>query len=122
MSKMEQTESDIKTVLQDYHKIGSDARCEESRIDALNCEIKALEDRARGSVSVELDRHIMRNLLDYQSTLIARASSRTELLAALHEDLLLLFIRRKQLRGSGIDLLKSVWLLRNSFYCDEKKK
>ena len=121
MSKMEQTESDIKTVLQDYQKIDADARCEEARIDALNSEIKALDDRVRGSVSLELERHRMRNLVDYQSTLIARAASRTELLAALHEDLLLLFIRRKQLRGSGMDLLMSVWLLRNCVDCKEKK-
>ncbi|KAL6313775.1 hypothetical protein AAG906_010194 [Vitis piasezkii] len=113
---MEQTESDIKRVLQDYQKIGSGARCEEARIEVLNREIKVLEDRVRGSGSVELERHRMRNLLDYQSTLIARAASRTELLAALHEDLLLLFIRRKQLRGfdgaegSGVDAAPNVSL------------
>ncbi|XP_059591303.1 uncharacterized protein LOC100854735 isoform X7 [Vitis vinifera] len=113
---MEQTESDIKRVLQDYQKIGSGARCEEARIEVLNREIKVLEDRVRGSGSVELERHRMRNLLDYQSTLIARAVSRTELLAALYEDLLLLFIRRKQLRGfdgaegSGVDAAPNVSL------------
>ncbi|XP_034679034.1 uncharacterized protein LOC117909206 isoform X10 [Vitis riparia] len=113
---MEQTESDIKRVLQDYQKIGSGARCEEARIEVLNREIKVLEDRVRGSGSVEWERHRMRNLLDYQSTLIARAASRTELLAALHEDLLLLFIRRKQLRGfdgaegSGVDAVPNVSL------------
>ncbi|KAJ9672496.1 hypothetical protein PVL29_025920 [Vitis rotundifolia] len=113
---MEQTESDIKRVLQDYQKIGSGARCEEARIEVLNREIKVLEDRVRGSGSVEVERHRMRNLLDYQSTLIARAASRTELLAALHEDLLLLFIRRKQLRGSdgaegsGVDAAPNVSL------------
>ena len=119
---MEQTESDIKRVLQDYQKIGSGARCEEARIEVLNREIKVLEDRVRGSGSVELERHRMRNLLDYQSTLIARAASRTELLAALHEDLLLLFIRRKQLRGFGMGLLKSVWLLKNFVNSEEKKR
>ncbi|RVX14652.1 hypothetical protein CK203_012101 [Vitis vinifera] len=119
---MEQTESDIKRVLQDYQKIGSGARCEEARIEVLNREIKVLEDRVRGSGSVELERHRMRNLLDYQSTLIARAASRTELLAALHEDLLLLFIRRKQLRGFGMGLLKSVWLLKNIVNSEEKKR
>ncbi|KAJ9670495.1 hypothetical protein PVL29_026803 [Vitis rotundifolia] len=83
---MEQTESDIKRVLQDYQKIGSSARCE--------------EDQVRGSGSVELERHRMQNLLDYQSTLIARAASRTE----------------KQLRGSdgaegsGVDAAPNVSL------------
>ncbi|KAJ9703288.1 hypothetical protein PVL29_004901 [Vitis rotundifolia] len=62
---MEQTKSNIKRVLQDYQKIGSGAHCEEARI----------EDWVQGSSSMELEHHRMQNLLDYQSTLIAKAAS-----------------------------------------------
>ncbi|KAL5972324.1 hypothetical protein ACLOJK_041577 [Asimina triloba] len=117
---MDQIESSIRRVLQDHHKISSSVRSEEAKIDALNKEVKELEDRIRdaasGDGSPELERQRMRNLLTYQSTLIARAASRTELLRALHEDLLALFLRRKQLRQcdgssrSGVDVVPNVSL------------
>nr|XP_019707610.1 uncharacterized protein LOC105049917 isoform X1 [Elaeis guineensis] len=108
---MEQIEAEIRRVLQDHYKFSSTVRTEEDKIDALGKEIKVLEDRIRTSEAGDLERQRMRNLLSYQSTLIERASSRTELLRALHEDLLLLFIRRKQLRqtgGSGADIILDV--------------
>ncbi|XP_017702421.3 uncharacterized protein LOC103724312 isoform X2 [Phoenix dactylifera] len=110
---MEQIESEIRRVLQDHYKFSSTVRTEEDKIDALGKEIKALEDRIRTSEAGDLERQRMQNLLSYQSTLIERASSRTELLRALHEDLLLLFIRRKQLRqtgDSGADIIPNVSL------------
>ncbi|XP_058113035.1 uncharacterized protein LOC131256044 isoform X2 [Magnolia sinica] len=118
---MDQIESSILRVLQDHHKISSSLRSEETKIDGLNKEIKILEDRIRaplssGDDSGELERQRMQNLLTYQSTLIARAASRTKLLRALHEDLLVLFLRRKQLRqidgtgGSGVDVVRNVSL------------
>ncbi|KAF8409811.1 hypothetical protein HHK36_005890 [Tetracentron sinense] len=97
---MEHIESEIRRVLQDHQKISSNIRCEEAKIDELNKEMRRLEDRIRASESSESERERMQNLLSYQSTLIVRASSRTELLRVLHEDLVILFIRRKQLRQS----------------------
>ncbi|KAL4185910.1 hypothetical protein AMTRI_Chr10g233200 [Amborella trichopoda] len=113
---MEQVETDINRVLQDHHKISSNVRSEEAKIDRLSREIKDLEERVRIGESSELDRQRMHNLLNYQSTLIMRASSRTQLLRALHEDLLVLFTRRKQLRqtdttgGSSVDAMPNVSL------------
>ncbi|XP_077214648.1 uncharacterized protein LOC143849496 isoform X2 [Tasmannia lanceolata] len=113
---MDQIESEIRRVLQDYHKISSNVRSEEAKIDVLNKEIKVLEDRIGVSESGDLEQQRMQNLLSYQSTLISRASSRTELLRALHQDLLFLFIRRKHLRqpdgtgGSGADVLPNASL------------
>lgn len=110
---MEQIESEIRRVLQDHYRFSSTVRAEEAKIDALSKEIKALEDRIRASEAGDLERQRMQNLVSYQSTLIDRASSRTELLRALHEDLLLLFTRRKQLRqtgGSGADIILNVSL------------
>ncbi|KAK1274549.1 hypothetical protein QJS04_geneDACA007862 [Acorus gramineus] len=118
---MEQLESEIKKVLSDHHSISSSIRAEEAKIDALNAEIKLLDDRTRLSASdvtdaAALEGQRMRNLVGYQSTLVARAASRTELLRAIHEDLLLLFLRRKQLRqadsagGSGMDMVANVSL------------
>ncbi|XP_068638999.1 uncharacterized protein [Aristolochia californica] len=113
---MERIESEIRRVLQDHHKISSNVRSEEAKIDGLNKEIKLLEEGNRVSDADELDRQRMQNLLSYQSTLIARAASRTDLLRALHEDLLVLFLRRKQLRqadgvvGSGGDAMPNISL------------
>ncbi|MQM01467.1 hypothetical protein Taro_034217 [Colocasia esculenta] len=95
---MEQIESEIRRVLQDHNKISASIRSEEARIDAVSKEIRSL-DGVLGAPDVgALERQRMQNLLSYQSTLIERAASRTELLRALHDDLLLLFLRRKQLR------------------------
>ncbi|KAG9448799.1 hypothetical protein H6P81_008764 [Aristolochia fimbriata] len=113
---MDHVESEIRRVLQDHHKISSNVRGEEAKIDGLNKEIKLLEERILVSDSDEFDRQRMQNLLSYQSTLIARAASRTELLRALHEDLLFLFLRRKQLRqadgavGSSADVMPNISL------------
>ncbi|KAK9269468.1 hypothetical protein L1049_001243 [Liquidambar formosana] len=111
---MEQIESNIKGVLREYQKLSSTARSEEARIDGLNKEIELLEDRIRAPDSSQSERHRMQNLLTYHSTLIDRASSRTDLLRVLHEDLLFLFTRRTQLRnsdgagGSGVDAMPNV--------------
>ncbi|XP_010252948.1 PREDICTED: uncharacterized protein LOC104594368 isoform X2 [Nelumbo nucifera] len=113
---MEQIESEIRRVLEDHHRISSNVRSEEAKIEELNKEIGLLEDRIRGSGLDELERQRLQNLLNYQATLIARAASRTEVIRALHDDLLGLFVRRKQLRQSdsasrsGVDVVPNISL------------
>lgn len=102
---MEQIESEIRRVMQDHHKISAGVRSEEAKIDALSKEISFLEGGLGDPDVGDLERQRMQNLLSYQSTLIARAASRTELLRALHDDLLLLFLRRKRLRQAGASAL-----------------
>lgn len=99
---MEQIESEIRRVLLDHQKICASVRSEEATIDSLSKEIGLIGDRGSESELGDLGRQRMHNLLSYQSTLIARAASRTELLRVLHDDLLVLFLRRKELRQAGL--------------------
>ncbi|CAA6661559.1 unnamed protein product [Spirodela intermedia] len=111
---MEQIESEIRRVLLDHQKICASVRSEEATIDSLSKEIGLIGDRGCESELGDLGRQRMHNLLSYQSTLIARAASRTELLRVLHDDLLVLFLRRKELRqsdglsGLGIDVVPNL--------------
>ncbi|CAN6450491.1 unnamed protein product [Victoria cruziana] len=105
---MEQVEAEISRVLQDHQKLCANIRVEEAKIDSLNKDIKLCEERMRESVAGDLEKQRIQNLLSYQSTLILRASSQTQLIRALHEDLLVLFSRRKHLRQSGVTNLETV--------------
>ena len=88
-------------MLLDHQRIFASVRNEEAIIDSLSKEIGSIGDRGNESELGELGRKRMHNLLSYQSTLISRAASRTEIFRVLHEDLLVLFSRRKELRQAG---------------------
>eukprot|EP01018_Ginkgo_biloba_P025869 Gb_28177 [translate_table: standard] len=114
---IDKVEAQIRTVHAENEKLNAEIKSEEGKIEGLNKEIKEYEEQLKAieaklkegnieeNLEIERQKHLveqrLQNLINYESTLILRTSSRAEVLRALDKDLIQLYVQRKELRQTG---------------------